>query len=225
MPKGKGSQKVRHHLMRVVVPVVGLLAVTTALALVGIAPILLFPASKDAGPRAIAPSASSEVASVAAPPLRSKGGSPSTGPAESPAGPAVENPPASTPGAGPNPVEGGGTVSPPEQPSIDPPGNVARPGGGRATDDEDQDEGKGKGHGKGTGEGKGKGEGKEKPKHGKALGHSKDKAKGEAKGHEKWQGRAAVAFPPRAAKPGHVHPAPTSQHSGRGHRPHARSRG
>jgi hypothetical protein len=75
MPKGKGSQEVRKSLTRVVVPVVGLLAVTTALALVGIAPILLFPPSKEAGPRPIAPSASSEVASVAAPALRSKGGS------------------------------------------------------------------------------------------------------------------------------------------------------
>ena len=43
----------RRSLTRVVVPVVGLLAVTTALALVGIAPILLFPLSKEAGPRPV----------------------------------------------------------------------------------------------------------------------------------------------------------------------------
>jgi hypothetical protein len=200
---------------RVVVPVVGLLAVTTALALVGIAPILLFPASKDASPRPIAPSASSEVASVAAPPLRPNGGSSPAGPAESP----NELPGAVTPAAGkpatgpngPNAPEGSGTSSPPQPPSGDSPGNVARPGDGSPDDDQD--------------EGLDEGNGKEKTKNGKALGHSKDKAKGKAKGHEKWQGQAPVTSPPGAAKPGHDHSASAPKHPGRGHRSHARARG
>src|SRR5215218_1434033 len=84
--RGKGVEQVRNHLTRVVVPVVGLLAVTTALALVGIAPILLFPASKDAGPHSVAPSASSEVATVAAA-GHANGGSRPTSAAESTGGP------------------------------------------------------------------------------------------------------------------------------------------
>jgi hypothetical protein len=210
MPKGKGSQEVRKSLTRVVVPVVGLLAVTTALALVGIAPILLFPPSKVAGPRPIAPSASSEVASVAAPALPSKGGSGPLGSAGSPNKPGPSSPAPGALTAGPKPAEGGGTISSPEQPDVDQPDvdqpdNVARPGDGRADEDKDH--------------------GKQKTKNGKALGHSKDKANGEAKGHGKWQGRAAVASPPGAAKPGHVHRSSAPEHSGGGHRPHARPRG
>jgi hypothetical protein len=205
---------VRSHLTRVVVPVVGLLAVTTALALVGIAPILLFPASKETSPRPIAPSASSQVATVAAP-VQPDGGSEPASPAESPNGPeakahAVGTPPA----AGPNAPEGGGTDSTPQEPGVDRPDKVARPSDEPA--DEDKQPGK---------PDEDKDHGKQKTKNGKALGHSKDKANGKAKGHGKWQGRAAVAFPPRAAKPGHVHPASAPKQSGRGHRPHARTRG
>jgi hypothetical protein len=214
MPKGKGSQEVRKSLTRVVVPVVGLLAVTTALALVGIAPILLFPPSKEAGPRPIAPSASSEVASVAAPPLEANGGSGPSGRAESPNEPGAESPAPGAPTAGRNPAEGGGTISQPEQPDVDQPDKVARPGDEQVDEDKE--------HGKPDED---KGQGKQKTKKGKALGHSKDKANGNAKGHGKWQGRTAVAFPPRAAKPGHVHPSSAPEHSGRGHRPHARARG
>jgi hypothetical protein len=205
MPKGEREPKVRNHLTRVVVPIVGLLAVTTALALVGIAPIVLFPPSKDAGPRPIPPSASSQVASVAAPPVQPSGGSTPVGPAESPNEPGAAAPPAGTRAEGPNTPEGGGTIAEPQKPSLDRPAEVARPGDGSA--DEEQ------------------GEGKQKTKNGKALGHSKDKAKGNAKGHSKWQGQASVAFPPRAAKPGHVHPSSAAKHSGRRHRPHARPRG
>jgi hypothetical protein len=219
MPKGKGSQEVRKRLTRVVVPVVGLLAVTTALALVGIAPIVLFPPSKEAGPRPIAPSASSEVASVTAPPLKGNGDSGPRAAAEPPNEPGATSPDRGEPKAGPKPAEGGGTVSQPEepdveQPDVDQPDEVARPGEGPAGEDED--------HGKPD---RDNGQSKQKTKHGKALGHSKDKAKGKAKGHEKWQGRASVAFPPRAAKPGHVRPPSALQHSGRSHRPHARPRG
>ena len=218
MPKGKGSQEVRRSLTRVVVPVVGLLAVTTALALVGIAPILLFPPSKEAGPRPIAPSASSEVASVAAPALPSKGGSGPSGPAESPNEPGPTSPAPGAPAGGRNPAEGGGTISQPEQPEIeqpdvDQPDEVARPGDGSADEDKE--------HGKPDED---KDQGKQKTKNGKALGHSKDKANGKAKGHGKWQGRAAVAFPPHAAKPGHVRHSSAPKHTGGGHRPHARPR-
>jgi hypothetical protein len=195
---------VRNHLTRVVVPVVGLLAVTTALALVGIAPILLFPASKDAGPRPVAPSASSEVATVAAA-GHANGGSRPTGAAQSTGGPAAAGSGEATSLTGPNPTEGGETISGQEPPTIDQPDKVARQGEGPADDD--------------TGD-----QGKQKTKNGKALGHSKDKAKGKAKGHEKWQGQAPVAFPPHAAKPGREHPASAPEHSGRGHRPHARAR-
>ena len=210
----------RRSLTRVVVPVVGLLAVTTALALVGIAPILLFPLSKEAGPRPIAPAASSEVASVAAPPPRGNGGSAPTSPAQSPNEPGATSPARDAPTAGPNLAEGGGPVSQPEQPDVDQPDKFARQGDGSVDEgpdqrkpDEDKDQGK-----------PDKGQGKEKTKNGKALGHSKDKANGKAKGHGKWQGRASVAFPPRAAKPGHVHPSSVPEYSGRGDRPHARPR-
>jgi hypothetical protein len=195
---------VRSRLTTVVVPVVGLLAVTTALALVGIAPIVLFPASKEAGPRPIPPSASTEVASVTAPPAARKGGSDVNGPANSPSLSRGTNSTGSEPAANPSPAgEDGGTISRPQQPGGDEPDEVARHDNGS----EDKAESKGK------------------EKKGKALGHSKDKAKGKAKGHAKWQGEAPVAFAPRAAKPGHVHPAPPRQHSGGSHRPHARPRG
>jgi hypothetical protein len=197
---------VRNHLTRVVVPVVGLLAVTTALALVGIAPILLFPSSKDAGPRAIAPSASSEVATVAA--KQANGGSLPSGPAESTGGSSAAGSAGGTPVTGPNPTEGGGTASQPEPPGVNQPDKVARQGDGPAGTDNDKG-----------------GQGKEKTKNGKALGHSKDKAKGKAKGHEKWQGQPPVAFPPGGAKPGHDHSASARKHSDRGHRPHTRARG
>jgi hypothetical protein len=206
MPKGKGSQKVRNHLTRVVVPIVGLLAVTTALALVGIAPILLFPPTKEAGPRQIAPSASSEVGTVAAPNLQPNGRSRPASPAHYPNEPGAASPTRAAPTAGPNQAQGSGTISQPQAPNVDQPDKVARQGDEPATDDEaDQS--------------------KQKTKNGKALGHSKDKAKGKAKGHAKWQGQAPVAFPPRAAKPDHLHPASARDHSGRGHRPHTRARG
>jgi hypothetical protein len=198
---------VRNHLTRVVVPVVGLLAVTTALALVGIAPIVLFPPSKEAGPRPIAPSASSEVATVAAAD-QANGGSGPAGPAEPTNEPGAAAPTTGTPVTGQKPTGRVGTISEPQPPSVDQPDKVARQGDGQA--DTDTDKG---------------GQGKEKTKNGKALGHSKDKAKGKAKGHSKWQGDAPVAFPPHAAKPGHVHPASAPGHSSRGHRPHARAGG
>ena len=235
MPKGEWEPKVTKRLTRVVVPVVGLLAVTTALALVGIAPILLFPPSNQAGPRPPAPSASSEVASVAAPPLHAHGGSGRTDASASPEAPSTEKAAAGSSGTGPTPAEESGTVSPPQQPDVGQPGDVARPGsgpqGGNEDDDDGdddeqgEDEGSGKGKGKGHGHGNDDGQGKDKAKNGKALGHSKDKANGKAKGHGKWQGQPSVAFPPGATKPGHVHSSSARKHSGRGHRPHPRARG
>src|SRR5438093_438809 len=62
------------HWTRIVVPAVGLLAVTTALALVAIAPVVLFPSSAGKNGLPPAPDASREVARVTAPPLRSSGG-------------------------------------------------------------------------------------------------------------------------------------------------------
>jgi hypothetical protein len=214
---------VRKSLTRVVVPVVGLLAVTTALALVGIAPILIFPPSKDAGPRPIPPSASSEVASVAAPAVQPNGGSGTAGGAQSTGRPADAGSATGRPVSGPNPHGGGGTMpqpGSPEQPGVDRPDEVAREGDGSTDVGKGQTEDEGKGQAD-----EADGHGKPKTKNGKALGHSKDKAKGNAKGHEKWQGQAPVASPPHGPKPGHVHPSPAPKHSGGGHRPHARSRG
>ena len=52
----------RSRLTRAVIPVIGLLAVTGALALVATAPVVLFSPSNEAGPLPSAPAASSEVA-------------------------------------------------------------------------------------------------------------------------------------------------------------------
>ena len=57
----------RSRLTRAVIPVIGLLAVTGAFALVATAPVVLFSPSNEAGALPSAPAASSEVARVTAP--------------------------------------------------------------------------------------------------------------------------------------------------------------
>ena len=57
----------RNRLTRAVIPVIGLLAVTGAFALVATAPVVLFSPSNEAGALPSAPAASSEVARVTAP--------------------------------------------------------------------------------------------------------------------------------------------------------------
>jgi hypothetical protein len=210
---------VRSRLTRIVIPVLGLLAVTAALALVGTAPLVLFPSSKGAGPRPEPPSASSQVGTVtASPPWR--------GPSSGEAGPLQPQ----------SPLESGRTPAGLESPgfSVGPTtpdksgGGVSRPSTGPGTeqpgegdDDEGEQPGEGKGH-KDKGH-KGKGH-KDKDHKGKAKGHSKDKAHGEAKGHGKWQGRADVAFGPRGTKPSHVRSSGAGKHARRSPRSHARPR-
>ena len=219
----------RSRLTRIVIPVLGLLSVTAALALVGTAPLVLFPSSKEAGPRPAPPSASSQVGSVTASP---PGHGPSSrGPAPSQPQPPLEagSTPAGldSPGfpAGPATPDavGGGVSQPPTGPVTEQPGE--------GDDDEGEQPGEGKGH-KDKGKGhkdkghkdKGHKEHKEKQHKGKAKGHSKDKAHGEAKGHGKWQGRADVAFAPRGAKPSHVRSSGAGRHARRSPRSHARPR-
>jgi hypothetical protein len=197
---------VRSRLTRIVIPVIGLLAVTGALALVGTAPLVLFPSSKDAGPRPPAAAASSEVGTVTAVPPgqgQSSGGpgsstSQATGAPESARGGGS----AGVPAGGGIPGKTGGEVS------RSPLGaGMAQPG--------DKNAGEAKGH---------KSKNKDKEHKGKAKGHSKDKAQGNAKGHAKWQGRADVAFAPRGAKPGHVSSSGGGKNAGRSARPHPRAR-
>jgi hypothetical protein len=204
---GRGVKQVRSRLTRIVIPVIGLLAVTAALALVGTAPLVLFPSSKEAGPRPPAPPASSEVGTVIATP---PGQGRSLGePGASPSQPAVE--PRSLPSGGVAVLPGGSPVfgdrdgevgQSPLSPGTERPGEGDEPG-------------QAKGH---------KGKKKDKEHKGKAKGHSKDKAQGKAKGHDKWQGQADVGFAPRGAKPSHVRPSGAGKHAARSARPHARPR-
>jgi hypothetical protein len=203
MPKGKG-RKVRSRLTRIAVPVAGLFAVTAALALVAAAPLMIFPSPKEAGPRPTAPPASSEVATVTAPPLRAAepGSSESPQPPAQPdTSPALAGPNSGSPGILGTDQSGGRPSGAPgvEEPRVN--------GQGGEPDKENGPKGN-------NGEHKGK-----------AKGHAKSKAQGEAKGHDKWQGSSAVASPSHGASAGHVHPPHPAKHSGRGAHPHARPRG
>jgi hypothetical protein len=199
---GRGVKQVRSRLTRIVIPVIGLLAVTAALALVGTAPLVLFPSSKESGPRPVAPPASSEVGGVT---VTAPGRGLSAGePGDTPSRPARGN----------GSFQGGGAT--------DLPGGPAVPGekGGevdRSPLSPGAEPGDSKGH-------KGKNKEKEKEHKGKAKGHSKSKAQGKAKGHDKWQGRADVAFAPGGAKPSHLRPSGAGKHGPRSARPHARPR-
>jgi hypothetical protein len=200
---------VRSRLTRIVIPVIGLLAVTAALALVGTAPLVLFPSSNEAGPRPAAPPASSEVGTVIATPPGQGPSSPGHG--SSPSQPGVE------PGSLPS---GGATGLPGGSPSFgDRPGEVGQTPLGPGTEQPGEGDGNEPGQAKGH-----KGKKKDKEHKGKAKGHSKDKAQGKAKGHDKWQGEADVGFAPRGAKPSHVRPSGAGKHAPRSARPHARPR-
>jgi hypothetical protein len=226
---------VRSRLTRIVIPVLGLLSVTAALALVGTAPLVLFPPSKEAGPRPAPPSASSQVGSVTALPPghgpSSRGSAPSQPqlPLEAGSTPAGLDSLGFPAGTATRDAVGGGVSQPPTGPVTEQPGE--------GDDDEGEQPGEGNGH-KDKGKSKGKGhkdkghkdkehkekEHKEKEHKGKAKGHSKDKAHGEAKGHGKWQGRADVAFTPRGAKPSHVRSPAAGKHARRSPHSHARPR-
>lgn len=192
---------------RIAVPVIGLLVVTAALALIGTAPLVLFPSPKGIGPLPAPPAASSEVASVTTPRLHPerKESRPAAAPPSSTAGtsgpsegtlvtaaPSGGSGGRTAEGAGP-PIQNGGTTT-------------ERPTSRTGTEQ----------HGKRKLNGTHKG---------KAKGHDKDKARGEAKGHTKWHADTQIAFaPPRGSKPDHVHPARAGKHAGRGARAHARAR-
>jgi hypothetical protein len=147
---------------RVVVPAIGLFAVTGALALVALAPVVLFSSSNEAGPLPSAPAASSEVASVTATRFRP----------QPPASQATAN---ETPEAPGEPSAGGQLVA------ISPVGGVEgdtagkavrRPAArdaGPAVEEPAQP-----GH-------PGKAKGKAKDKVGKAKGHAKPNAHGKAR--------------------------------------------
>ena len=154
---------------RIAVPVIGLLAIGAASALIAFAPDVLFPPVKEPPFHFGAPPASGEVARVSAPPVpRGQGVSPS---ASALPGPTAGAPASSGAIAVVAPVAGGvrGALA----------GKAERRlfrNGERGLGGPQDAESPGKGHGKAKGH--------SKPKHhGKALGHSKPKAQGKATGH------------------------------------------
>jgi hypothetical protein len=196
----------RNRLTRAVVPVIGLLAVTGALALVATAPVVLFSPSNEAGHLPSAPAASSEVARVTAPSFQAQrpaSGATAKERPEAPAGTSTSGPLAAT-----SPVDGvGGTTT-----GNTAPRPVARAGGPTAEEPaapENPCTAKGKSKGKGNG---------------KAKGHCKPKHHGKAKGHSKWQSRVVIALAPRGARAGHVSSSRAGNHPGRSARPHSRAR-
>jgi hypothetical protein len=196
----------RSRLTRAVVPVIGLLAVTGALALVATAPVVLFSPSNEAGALPSAPVASSEVARVTAPsfrPLRPASREPGNETPESPAGTSPSGPLAATS------PDGGAAQAAPGKTGPRP---AARDGGPAAEEPaapEHPCEAKGKSKGKGNG---------------KAKGHCKPKHHGKAKGHTKQQGRRVVAFAPRGERADHVSPSRAGKQPGRSASPHSRAR-
>ena len=157
----------RSRWTRAVVPVIGLLAVTGALALVATAPVVLFSPSNEAGPLPAAPAASSEVASVTAPsfdPQRLARRAGANLRPEAPAGSSTGGPLTGTsPDAGAGGAKPGKTAPPPS----------ARPDGPAAEEPAaPEDPSKASCNRKGKGNGWAKGHCKPKH-HGKAKGHSK----------------------------------------------------
>ena len=194
----------RSRWTRAVVPVIGLLAVTGALALVATAPVVLFSPSNEAAPLPSAPAASSEVARVTAPSFHPQRPARRANANETPAAPAGTSTggplTATSPGGGAGEATTGKTAPP----------APARPGGpvaGEPAAPEQPCERKSNGKG-----------------HGKAKGHCKPKHEGKAKGHSKQQSRGVVAFAPRGARAGHVSPSRAGKHPGRSARPHSRAR-
>jgi hypothetical protein len=163
----------RSRWTRAVVPVIGLLAVTGALALVATAPVVLFSPSNEAGPLPSAPAASSEVTSVTAPsfyPQRPASRATTSETREALVGTSAGGPLAATsPGGG-----AGGATPGQTEPRL-----AARAGGPSAEEPAAPEQ-----------PDKAKGESKAKEKNGKAKGHAKPNAHGKAKGHSKWQGRS-----------------------------------
>jgi hypothetical protein len=185
-------------------PAIGLCAVTAALAIIAGAPIVLFPEKNDLEAIPAPPAGSSEVAQVTASVQEAPG------PNAPPGGSAERTTPNAQASVSAVFGPGSGVLAPPQPPFL------RSPGGDRGDGNGDDD---GKSHGKG-----------------KAKGHDKSHGKGKAKGHDKWHGddtqgnqkqkhSPPVASPPHGAKHGHGADSGTSEHSGRGHRSHTRSRG
>jgi hypothetical protein len=194
----------RSRLTRVVIPVIGLLAVTGAFALVATAPVVLFSPSNEAGALPAAPAASSEVARVTAPsfhPQRPAGRATANKTPKTQAGNSASRPLAAT-----SPVSGAGEGTIDETA----PRPAARPDGPAAEEPATPEQ---------PCERKSKGKGK-----GKAKGHCKPKHDGKAKGHSKQQSRGVVALAPRGASAGHVSSSRAGKHPGRSARPHSRAR-
>jgi hypothetical protein len=197
------------HVSRIAVPVIGLFVVTAALALIGIAPLVLFPSPQGIGPLPAPPAASSEVTSVTASRLHPERNesqpaptSPSSAASTSGSSEGTLLTAAPSSGVPGETAEGDGPGPPLRNPAT----TTERPTSPTGTEQ----------HGKG----------KLNSTHkGKAKGHDKDKAQGQAKGHTKWHADTQIAFPPpRGSKPDHVHPSRAGKHAGRGARGHARAR-
>ena len=195
----------RSRLTRAVIPVIGLLAVTGAFALVATAPVVLFSPSNEVGALPSAPAASSEVARVTAPsfqPQRPASRAPANATREAQARTSASGQLATT-----SPV--GGAAATTDETAPHP---SARPDGPAAEEPAAPED-----PGKASCNRKGKG-------NGWAKGHCKPKHHGKAKGHLKQQSRGVVALAPRGARPGHVSSSRAGKHPGRSARPHSRSR-
>jgi hypothetical protein len=160
----------RSRWTRAVVPAIGLLAVTGALALVATAPVVLFSPSNEAGLLPSAPAASSEVARVTAARLHPQRPAGPTTVNETPAAPegtstggalAVNTPVGEVGGATAGKMTASRTAARAGGPVAEEPAALGHPGQARA-----------KGESGHTGNGKAKGHYKGKA-HGKAKGHSK----------------------------------------------------
>lgn len=157
----------RNRLTRAVIPVIGLLAVTGALALVATAPVVLFSPSNEARSLPSAPAASSEVATVTAPsfhPQRPASRAPANKTREASARTSTSGQLATT-----SPVGGAGEATP---------GKTAPPPSARPDGPEAEEPGAPEDPGKVSCNRNGKG-------NGWAKGHCKPKHHGKAKGHSK----------------------------------------
>jgi len=196
----------RSRLTRAVIPVIGLLAVAGAFALVATAPVVLFSPSNEAGALPSAPAASSEVARVTAPSFQPQ--RPASRATENKTREAQARTSASGQLATTSPVGGGGEATTDE--TAPPPS--ARPDGPAAEEPATPED-----PGKASCNRKGKGKGW-------AKGHCKPKHHGKAKGHSKSQSRGVVALAPRGARADHVGSSRAGKHPGRSARPHSRAR-
>jgi hypothetical protein len=208
---------------RIVVPVIGLLAVTSALALIGIAPLVLVPESQEKGALPAAPHASREVAHVTAPPFRPptrQGGAAPTRSAGSTSGGTTSAAPQEGALVATSASVGGVVVGEAAMPDRSVTSRLGE-GDGQPGSEGREEPGE-KAHGKGHGKAKGH----DKPKHhGKAKGHDKPKHHGEAKGHAKHAATGAVASAHgHGAKSDHVPHPRDGKHCGRSARAHARAR-